>query len=283
MNASTPTLLAVVLAIVLPNALRAQEQVTLVREDGKSLVAIAYSPKAPDCHGIAIISHGAGGSERGYSFLGESMASLGYIAIVVGHQESGMPALRAHMRGVNVREALAALITDPKAYQTRFMDISASRQWAQKRCASSDAILLGHSMGAATVMMEAGARNLLGITGQDGFNAYIALSPQGSGIIFPTHAWAGIKRPVLSITGTRDDELGGGTWQTRTEPFMNLPAGCKWQAVIEGASHMQLAGIGMAREVRAQTVQLIAAFVEGYRRGDCTPPPPEKGLDLQSK
>ncbi|MBU3750693.1 MAG: alpha/beta hydrolase, partial [Mycobacterium sp.] len=35
-------------------------------------------------------------------------------------------------------------------------------------------VLIGHSMGAATVMMEAGAKNKLGVQGADAFAAYIA-------------------------------------------------------------------------------------------------------------
>jgi hypothetical protein len=43
----------------------------------------------------------------------------------------------------------------------------------------------------------------------------VALSPQGPGSIFPETAWRGIAKPVLLITGTRDQALEGG-WQSRT-------------------------------------------------------------------
>jgi predicted dienelactone hydrolase len=275
---STP---ALVLSIALGAS--ARESVTLLREDQKSLQVNAYVPKSADCRGIAIISPGAGGSENGYQYLGEAMSSLGYFAVVVGHQESGRRALREHMSGNGLRDGLSELIIDPHAYRGRFMDIAATKEWAASKCKAPESILIGHSMGAATTMMEAGARNKLGLNGTDSFNVYIALSPQGTGSIFSRNAWANIKRPVLSLTGTRDDELGGASWDTRTEPYMNMPAGCKWLGVIEGATHMNFAGNGMSRRTETLATQVIGAFLDGIHRGDCTMPKQSRGMDIQSK
>ena len=261
----------------------AQEAVSLSREDQETVPVAAYLPKGAPCRGVAIISPGAGGSEEGYRYLGEAMSSLGYLAVVIGHQESGRRALRQQVRGNGLREGLARLITDPDAYRGRFMDISAAKQWATNRCHATESLLIGHYMAAATTMMEAGARNKVGVNGTDSFDAYIALSPQGAGSIFPQNAWADIKRPVLSLTGTRDNELGGGSWETRTEPYMNMPAGCKWLGVIDGATHMNFAGHGMSRRTEALATQVIGSFVDGIHRGDCRSPEPIHGLDIQSK
>ncbi len=261
----------------------AQDLVSISRLDQNRVFITAYIAKDIPCKGIAVISPGAGGSEKGYQYLGEAMTSIGYLAIVVGHHESGRSALREHMNGKGVREGLADLITDTKAYRARFMDIAATKQWAASKCNASESILIGHSMGAATAMMEAGARNNLGIRGTNSFDAYIALSPQGSGSIFPKNAWAEIKRPVLLLTGTRDTELGGGSWETRTEPYVNMPAGCKWLGVIDGASHMNFAGNGMSRRTESLTTQVIGSFLDGIDRGDCLLPRGHPGIELQSK
>ena len=261
----------------------AQEAVSLQRQDGSAVPVSVYPPNSSTCRGVTIISPGAGGSEKGYAYLGKGLSGLGYLAVVVGHQESGRRALREHMRGGTLREGLADLITDPAAYRGRFMDIAAARQWAAARCPAAELVLVGHSMGAATTLMEAGARNKLGMSGADAFGVYIALSPQGAGSIFPAGAWSDIKRPVLSITGTRDDELGGGSWRTRTEPYAHMPPGCKWLAVIDGATHMNLAGNGMSRPTQALTMQVISAFLEGVRQGDCRGPAPQRGIDVQTK
>ena len=261
----------------------ASEALQLQRQDQKFLQATAYAPAAATCRGVAIISPGAGGTEQGYRYLGEALSSIGYLSVVVGHQESGRRALREHLRGNGLSEGLAELITEPDAYRGRFMDIAASVKWAERRCNSSEKLLIGHSMGAATVMIEAGARNKVGVQGTDSFNAYIALSPQGTGSIFPGNAWSGIRRPVLLITGTRDTELGGASWETRTEPFRNMPPGCKWLGVIDGASHLNFAGIGMSRKTETLTVQTISAFLDGLRASDCRPRGQVAGLDISTK
>jgi len=272
-----------VLVLLIAMEACAQDAVSLLRQDQKAVQVTAYSPKSAGCRGVAIISPGAGGSEKGYQYLGEAMSSLGYLAVVVGHQESGRGALREHLRGHGLREGLSQLITDPNAYRGRFMDIAAAKVWAAFKCDASESILIGHSMGAATTMMEAGARNKLGLNGTDSFSAYIALSPQGTGSIFPQNAWTDIKRPVLSLTGNRDDELGGASWETRTEPYMNMPVGCKWLGVIDGATHMNFAGFGMSRRTELLTTQVIASFLDGIHRGDCKTLNQSRGIDIQSK
>lgn len=272
-----------VLALGGAGAALSQESVRVIRQDQRVVSMSAYAPRGGDCRGVAIISPGAGGAEQGYRYLGEAMSTLGYLAVVIGHPESGRRAVRESARGNGLREGLAELITEPEAYQGRFMDIAASRQWAKRRCIARESLLIGHSMGAATVMMEAGARNKLGIQGADAFSAYIALSPQGAGIIFPDNAWSGIGKPVLLLTGTRDSELGGASWETRTEPFKNMPTGCKWLGVIDGASHLNFAGNGMSRRTEALTSQTISTFLNGLHRGDCRATAQLKGMELTTK
>lgn len=271
---------------LLPVSLRpamAAEPLSLQRQDGASVPARAYAPAGAACRGIAVISHGAGGSAEGYGYLGEAMSGLGYLTVAVGHEESGRGALRLHVRSDGLREGLEDLITDPAAYRGRFMDIAAARQWAQARCRSRESILLGHSMGAATAMIEAGARNMLGVAGTDAFSAYVALSPQGAGPIFPARAWSDIRKPVLLLTGTRDTELGGASWETRTEPFRDMPAGCKWLGVIDGATHMNFAGRGASRQTEALVGGTIIAFLQGIRRGDCRYAANLRGIDVETR
>jgi len=246
-----------------------RELIELKREDSKSVPAMVYKPNINECRGVAIISHGAGGSEKGYTYLGTAMSSFGYLAVVVGHQESGFQAVQELIGGKTLSDGLAKLITDPKAYQARFMDIAVAKDWAQGQCNSKVAVLIGHSMGAATVMMQAGALNKLNIAEVPKFTAYIAISPQGSGLIFPENAWNDINQPVLMLTGTQDKELGGLSWQTRTEPFNNMKSGCKWLGVIDGATHMNFAGRGISKKTETLTSQVIREFLTGVQASDC--------------
>jgi predicted dienelactone hydrolase len=125
------------------------------------------------------------------------MAQEGFLSVVVGHPESSLRSVRRHASGEGLQVGLADLVTDPAAYEARFQDIDAAKAWARARCAQGPAVLAGHSMGAATVMLTAGARNHLGVAGTDDFDLYVALSPQGPGTIFPDHAWSGIHKGVL--------------------------------------------------------------------------------------
>ena len=262
----------------------AREVQVIVRGDLQEVKVMVYAPGRETCEGVAVISHGAGGSEEGYSYLGQAMASLGYLAVVPGHRESGREVLRERVKAKGLREGLAELITTPQAYRARFMDIAAVVPWAQTRCMGKDLILLGHSMGAATALLDSGAGNRLGLVGSDTFKAYIAISPQGPGMIFEVDGWSAIRRPVLTITGTRDIELESGTWESRTEPHRSLPAGCKALAVVQGANHMQFAGIGDSKSVEAATVEVVSAFLERVRTPGCPRlSRPIVGVDVQEK
>ena len=65
-----------------------RDLISIQRQDSKTVSAMVYKPNASECKGVAIISHGAGGSEKGYTYLGTAMADFGYLAVVVGHQDS---------------------------------------------------------------------------------------------------------------------------------------------------------------------------------------------------
>jgi len=257
------------LSLFVSTAVIGRDLIGLQRQDSKPVLAMVYKPAATECKGVAIISHGAGGSEKGYNYLGTALSDFGYLALVVGHQESGLQAVQAQTSGTTINEGLAKLITDPLAYQGRFMDIAVAKEWAQTQCNSKVGILIGHSMGAATVMMLAGARHKLNISEVNQFNAYIAISPQGSGLIFPENAWREINQPVLMLTGTQDKELGGLSWETRTEPFDNMKSGCKWLGVIDGATHMNFAGRGLSKKTETLTSQIIREFLNGIQASDC--------------
>jgi len=258
----------------------AGQLLTLWRSDGQSLAAMAYPPGAALCRGVAVLSPGAGGSADGLADLAESLASQGTLAVVVGHPESDRAALRRRWRVLGLRVGLSGLATDPAAHRARLLDIAAARGWARARCPDGAAVLIGHSMGAATAMLEAGARNTLGLRGDDAFGAYVALSPQGSGGLFPEDAWRGIRRPLLVVTGTRDRQLDGRPWQARTESFRSASSGCRWLAVIAGATHGNLAGTGAGPRIQALVNRSVGSFLAAFRRGDCRAPAATPGLEI---
>jgi predicted dienelactone hydrolase len=280
------------LVLAVQRPLMAQQRVSVPRSDGHITQLKVYPPAGTvsGCAALAVISHGAGGSENGYRYLAEALSQMGFIAIVMGHHESGGPALRSDMFKYGLKRGIRELVTNRQAEEARFADVGATLDWAEGNCKPPYRVLLGHSMGSETVMLEAGARNMIGVSGppagQDRFDAYVALSPEGPGIVFPEQAWTGIRKPLLVLTGTRDQALQGGP-QSRQVPWRELPGsagGCQWMGVIDGATHMNFAGIGFgARHVDSLVTQTIAAFLDGARKGKCTLPPSIAGMTLQAK
>jgi dienelactone hydrolase len=216
-----------VLVMQLP--LHAQERVNAVRADGHMTPLKVYPSVGSDtgCAPLAIISHGAGGSENGYRYLAESMSHMGFTAVAMGHRESGMAALRDEIRVYGLKQGVRRLVTARQAEEARLLDVGAALQWADRRCSPPYRVLLGHSMGSETVMLEAGARNMIGVpsppAGQDRFDAYVALSPEGPGIVFPGHGWSNIRKPLLILTGTRDQAIEGGASVADRPHGMSFP------------------------------------------------------------
>ncbi|MGA2102138.1 MAG: hypothetical protein ABSG34_13595 [Candidatus Sulfotelmatobacter sp.] len=260
-----------------------QQLVQAPRSDGAQTPLRVYSPSNAGCAPLAVISPGAGGNEDGYKYLAVGMREDGWRAIVIGHKESGGAALRSDMRDAGgMKKGLNELVNDPSAYEARMMDIGAALKWAAGSCKAPFVALLGHSMGARTVMVEAGAKNSLGVKSLDRFDAYVALSPDGPGPMFPKDAWIGIRKPVLMLTGTRDGSLDGD-WKSRTIPYDSLPAGCKWLGVIDGASHMNFAGVGFAGTTEKLTLLEVKTFLDGLREGKCGTSVQAAGITLQQK
>ena len=270
----------------------AQQHLNVPRSDGHTTPLLVYAAEGggAGCAPLAVISHGAGGSEEGYGYLARAMANLGYTTIVMGHRESGLAALRDDMRRDGIFKGVRTLVTDTNAEQARLLDVGAALAWADSQCKAPYRVLLGHSMGAETVMLESGAKNIVGVAsppaGQDRFDAYVALSPEGPGVVFPERAWSGITRPILILTGTRDQSLQGGP-QARQVPWHNLPGStgrCQWMGVITGATHMNFAGNGMGHDhVEPMVTSTIAQFLHGAAQHECALPAPLNGMTLVQK
>jgi hypothetical protein len=255
------------------------------RADGAQVPMTVYEPAhANGCPPLALLSPGAGGDERGLRYLGEALSADGWRAIAIGHRESGPAALKRDIAGTHsIHDGVARMVDDPAAYRARFMDVDAAKQWAQSRCRAPFTVLIGHSMGARTVQLEAGARNTAGLRPDGGFDAYVALSPAGPAPMFASDPGATIRAPILMITGTRDDGLGGD-YRWRMRAFDSLPAGrCDRLAVIPGATHMNLAGAFFARKTEAAVVPLVETWLAGLRSRRCATPPQLDGVSIVTK
>ncbi|OOG64862.1 hypothetical protein B0E46_05565 [Rhodanobacter sp. B04] len=278
-----PRLSACLALSILTGSVHAQQAVSAPRADGALTPLMVYEASSATCPPLLLISPGAGGDEKGMRYLGEAMSRDGWRTIVLGHRESGMAPLRADIRrSGGIRRGVAAMVSTPADYHARLMDIDAALQWSQQRCRAPFKALLGHSMGARTVQIEAGALNKIGIRGEGGFDAYVALSPAGPDEVFPVAAERNIQLPMLMITGTRDSGTEGD-YHWRMQAFDALTTPCSWLAVIDGSTHMNFAGIGLAGTTRAATVALTVSWLDALRAGRCGQPPSLAGVSLTRK
>lgn len=266
------------------------ELIALERMDAVKVQTQIYPAELAQCRGVAVLSHGAGGSSSGFKGLAQSLAKAGWLTLVPNHSQSGTAELRKSMRQSGFKQGLGDAVTNPALYQNRFDDIQAVLDWVGNRCPDSPKLLLGHSMGAATTMIEAGAANLLDLKAQDRFDVYVAISPQGVGRIFPAGAWSALIKPVMTITGTRDSALEGD-WTTRQQAFDGMPAhlsqqfpqGCKREAVIQGASHFTLVGHGVQKRHEALVAKLVLDYLSDLAKPTCSPPQEQAGVQFRSK
>jgi predicted dienelactone hydrolase len=236
------------------------------------------SPAAAGRRPAIVFSHGLGGSREGGELWGRHWASHGFIAIHLQHAGSDQ-GLWKNRGGVPLEDAMMKGFT-PEAYLDRVADVRFSVDDIARRASAGDPLaarvdlarlgMSGHSFGARTTQAVAGEK-LPFPAGDPRFIAAIAFSPAAAGQPGEWPArFGGIRRPFLSVTGTRDGDVFGGSMQPseRTQVFRNMPPGDKYLLVLEGANHLVFDGGRLAREsditrcVRAATLAFWKAYLE---------------------
>jgi alpha-beta hydrolase superfamily lysophospholipase len=244
-------------------AARADTLAALPRADGASVtVRLAGNWSGGNCPPTLILSHGLGGNQTALDYVVKAGLAEGYRVLAMAHAESGPRALFRVMATADKE----AMLLSPDIWRGRALDLDAALARATQTCRPARLVLGGHSMGAALVMLEAGAVGRPPYTGRRRFDAYIAVSPQGIGWAFAdARAWRTVTSPVLMLTGTRDSGLDGD-WRTRLAAFAGLPPGMKRLAIIEGATHLALGGRGS--DASHTTAGRVAAeFLRDIRTG----------------
>ena len=107
----------------------------------------------------------------------------------------------------------------------------------------------------------------------DAWNKVVILSPQGEGEMGLTvHSWDNMRLPTLLMYGSRDFGTQRRTPTWRSQPFYYSPPGHKYDAELQGATHMTF--VGPFREAGRestlfQCVKLeTVAFWDAYLKGD---------------
>jgi dienelactone hydrolase len=161
---------------------------------------------------LVVFSHGLGGSREGYRYLGRHFAAGGYIAVHIQHVGSdralwsGNPlALLGRLNGAAQESEALDRVADVKFVLDRLL----SGEWAQ-RIDAGRVIVAGHSYGANTAMLVAGAKVerdgvRLALTDARIRAAILISAPPFYGRMDTRAILKDIAIPTLHITATDDD------------------------------------------------------------------------------
>ncbi len=199
---------------------------------------------------VVIFSHGLGGNREGSAYLGEHWSVRGYVVVYTQHPGSD----DGVWKGVEPAQIMPALksAASPQNFILRVQDIPAVLDeltaWNQEsghalhgRLEMAHIGMSGHSFGAQTTQGVSG-QTFPGEIGQrftdTRIRAAVAFSPNIAKTGDARGAFGGVKIPWLLMTGTKDGSpIGGATPETRRQVFPALPAGDKYEAVLNNAEH----------------------------------------------
>ena len=244
----------------------------------RSVPVRLYWPESDRPVALVVFSHGIGGSRRGYSYLGEYFASHGVASLHLQHVGSdrslwgGNPfSLVARLQGAaQEREALERVRDLSYALDQLLAHPEFGARIDRKRIAAA-----GHSYGANTVMLAAGAgveRNGRRVDLRDPrIKAALLLSaPPFYGEDDPKKILRSLTLPTLHVTATEDTIRIPGFYSPvsdRLAVFEAVGSPMKALAVFEGGSHgifTNRGGTGGAElnpQVKAATRELALAFL----------------------
>ena len=234
---------------------------------------------------LVVFSHGLGGSRRGYSWLGQHLASQGIASLhpqhvgsdrqlwaggsvfnIVGRLQGAAQDREAIHRAQDVRFALDTLLTSELAPR-----IDASR-----------IVAAGHSYGANTTLLACGARveregRVVALRDERVRAAIVISAPPFYGQSEPRKILQTVTVPSLHVTCTEDIIRIPGYYSDladRVAVFDATGSARKWLAVYEGGSHSMFTdrggtgGVTLNPLVKDATRALAVAFVRNVFDGD---------------
>jgi predicted dienelactone hydrolase len=221
-------------------------------------IAFYWSSAAPLPMPIVVLSHGGAfghdNPRRSLEKWAPVLAQHGYLAVAIAHTP------RTDIERIVLTMNLGGTLPQCREFKhlgyDRPLDFARVAQQLAEQSADPpwnggidlDAVgYMGHSAGAGSVMMAAGAgREYMAGLGLSFAQhpvprAFVAMSPEGAGDDgFTPESWDRVTRPVLMCTGASD----GDHPHERRDPYEYMPAGDKYLLWVEhpGAEHMVFAG-----------------------------------------
>ncbi len=268
-----PTLLTDLYGQNAPNVTLLQKDLELRdQERGKTLQFRAtYSSDSTGKLPVIVWSHGMYGSQDFYQPLVHHWAKHGYLVLQPTHSDS----LR---RGSGLSNPTSDWANRPKDVSF-LIDSLAQHPLLADRADLTRLGVGGHSYGAHTTMLLGGAVPQIGGQLADSrVKVFVAISPQGEDRLLTSSSWAGLKRPMLFISGDRDQTRKKEPSSVRKAAYLGATPGDKYLLWIKDAYH-NFGGISGARHSQSgpangDQVALVKsttlAFWDKYLKSDAT-------------
>jgi len=258
----------------------------LDRSRNRSVPVRLYLPKEPQGKVVPLVifSHGIGGSRKGYSYLGSYWASHGYASMHVQHVGSDRSLWRGNVFELVPRLQNAAQDNEAieRVRDLHFaLDTVLSGEYGT-RIDPAHIVAAGHSYGANTVLLAAGARVVRNGTlihyRDERITAAILLSaPPFYGDTDMASILAGVQIPTLHITCT-DDTISIPGYESpasdRLKVFEAIGSPQKTLVMFEGGSHSIFTdrpvtgGVALNPQIKGATQTLSLAFLHRISAGE---------------
>jgi predicted dienelactone hydrolase len=247
---------------------------------GRSVPVRLYLPEAIESGAsipLVVFSHGIGGSRRGYSYLGSHFAANGIASLHVQHVGSDRAIWVGNPFGLigRLHDAAQEREAIDRALDLRFaLDQLLASEHAP-RVDREHIVVAGHSYGANTALLAAGARvERQGRTidySDPRYRAAILISaPPFYGETDPSRILKHVTIPTLHITATEDVIQIPGYYSgadDRVAVFEAIGSRDKTLAVFAGGSHSIFTdragtgGVQLNPQVKAATRELSLVFI----------------------
>ena len=231
----------------------------------KELPYKLYFPKAGGPYPVILFSHGFGGNKDAFGPIGKHWASYGYVVIHPTHADglgrrqadpkkdgddkpAAQPRAGGLLGGLNDPEKISDRVADLVLILDNLEELPKLVPGLKEKIDAKSVGVGGHSFGAYTTMLIGGVTADLGKDKGKSFfdkrvKCILPVSGQGTGQQGLTDkSWDALKLPMMTITGTRDQGVGGQDVEWKKEPFKYSPAGDKYLVIIDGANHLSFGG-----------------------------------------